>query len=175
MEFWAGMFYSEAGSSTPPAWSASISPAIERRPCPCRIPAAVSLLHVERLESPIPRTPVGSRVLIPHWLNLLLISCKQTTIYPFSTVPANKPTHEEFPSKVSSRFGEYHNVSHNWRFFLGTWSHLSPGSLSILLTLLPSFSALSPCPLPQGGAQPALLSKLRLLAFWPHFPPKECS
>lgn len=42
VEFWAGMFYSEAGSSTPPAWGLlrSLLPSREGH-APCRIPAAV--------------------------------------------------------------------------------------------------------------------------------------
>lgn len=52
----------------------------------------MSLLHVEGLESPIPRAAMGSRVLIPHWLNLLLITWEQTMIYPFLQFLQTNPT-----------------------------------------------------------------------------------
>ena len=58
----------------------------------------MSVLHVDvstALDSPIPGATLGSRVLIPHWRNPLLVTWEQTTIYPFLQFLQTNPTHKK--------------------------------------------------------------------------------
>lgn len=52
------------------------------------------VLHVEGPETPILRATLGSRVLIPHRLNLLRTTWKQTRKHPFLQFLQRNPTHK---------------------------------------------------------------------------------
>ena len=65
----------------------------------------MSVLHVEELESPIPGATLGSRVLIPHWWNLLIITWEQTTIYPFLQFLPTNPTHKNSLERFQAGLG----------------------------------------------------------------------
>ena len=65
----------------------------------------MSVLHVEELESPIPGATLGSRVLIPHWWNLLIITWEQTTIYPFLQFLQTNPTHKNSLARFQAGLG----------------------------------------------------------------------